>query len=191
MADIRRAAIRTLETKRLRLLPLALADAPRIQQLLPDPDVLRYMHARSGPFPSDGAETFVRRSLPLIEMGEEYYWSLRLKAREDDGLIGVIGLTPHFEEEHRAFWIGKAFWGQGYMREAAAAVCDFAFDDVRMPELLLNNAEPNVASHRLKASCGAEIVDIRDREYIGGTFPEVRWRLSSEAWRRYRQGSGT
>ena len=142
------------------------------------------------PYPDDGAEEFVRSMLPKIEAAEEYYWAIRIKAREGKGLVGVISLSPHSDTDNRGFWLGEEFWGQGYMREAVAAVNDFAFDVLGMTELLLNNAQPNVASHRLKESCGAEILGIEDREYIGGTFPGVRWKLSAEAWRRCREQSG-
>ena len=73
------------------------------------------------------------------------------------------------------------------MREVVAAVNDFAFDGLGMAAMLLNNAEPNAASHRLKASSGAEILAVEDRPYVGGTFPGVRWRLTAEAWRRFRE----
>ena len=69
------------------------------------------------------------------------------------------------------------------MREASAAVNDFAFDVLGMEELLLGNAEPNAASHRLKESAGAEIIAIGEANYIGGRFREVRWRLTAEAWK--------
>jgi ribosomal-protein-alanine N-acetyltransferase len=37
------------------------------------------------------------------------------------------------------YWMGEPYTGQGYMREAAALVCDFAFETLRL--------------HRLQASC--------------------------------------
>lgn len=190
MAEYRKIPIEPLETARLRLLPLALEDAPRIQSIFPHLNVLRYMAtAIPWPYPEDGAEEFVRNVLPKIERRESYFWGLRLKGHEAEGLVGVVGLTPSSDEDHRGFWLGEAFWGQGLMREAVSVVNDFAFDRLEMTEMLLNNAEPNVASHRLKASTGAEILRIEDREYIGGTFPGVQWRLTAEAWRRYRTGT--
>lgn len=190
MAAYRKSPLETLETPRLVLRPLALSDAPRIQALFPNPNVVRLLAAAiPWPYPEDGAVEFLRRILPKVEAGEEYDWALLLKGREDEGLIGLIGLYPTSDEDHRGFWLGEPYWGQGLMREAASRVNDFAFDDLGMTELLLNNAEPNLVSHRLKESAGAEIVSIEDTEYIGGTFPGVRWRLTAEAWRRNRSAS--
>lgn len=187
MAAYRKLPIVPLETPRLLLRPLALEDAPRIQALFPNPNVLRYMAlAIPYPYPENGAVEFVRRVLPPMAAQEEYYWALLLKGREDEGLVGVIGLTPASDEDHRGFWLGEPYWGQGLMREAASAVNDFAFDRLGMTELRLGNAAPNLASHRLKASAGAEILSVEDTAYVGGTFPGVRWRLTAEAWRQSR-----
>lgn len=62
-----------------------------------------------------------------------------------------------------------------------AAVNDYAFDVLGMPEMLLNNAEPNVGSHRLKEISGAVILGTRERDDVGGRFHEVLWLLRSEA----------
>lgn len=50
-----------------------------------------------------------------------------------------------------------------------------------MTERLLANAAPNVASHRVKESAGAEIVAVQDTHYVGGTFPRAHWCLTAEA----------
>ncbi|RYG20848.1 N-acetyltransferase [bacterium] len=187
MAKYRRAPIRVLETDRLRLRPVQLSDAPRIQVIFPHPEVVRYLAtAIAWPYPEDGAETFLRALLPKIEASEEYAWAIEIRGEEREGMIGLIALTPGSDLDHRGFWLAEPYWGKGYMREAASAVNDFAFDSLGMKELLLGNAAPNAASHRLKESAGAVIVGIEDEEFIGGVFPSVRWRLTGDAWRHHR-----
>lgn len=187
MAAYQKALPTTLETERLILRQLAEADAPRIQELFPNPNVVRYLATEiPWPYPEDGAVQFLRHLMPELEARESYYWAILLKGQEEVGLIGLIELTPSSDEDHRGFWLGEPYWGQGLMREAASAVNDFAFDVLGMREMLLNSAEPNVASHRLKESVGAEIVSIEEKPFVGGVFPSVRWRLTAEAWRRHR-----
>jgi RimJ/RimL family protein N-acetyltransferase len=188
MAAYRKTEIVPLQTERLVLRPVALSDVPRIQLLFPHLNVLRYMNAAiPWPYPADGAQDAVQKFLAKMETQEEYYWAITRKGEGE--LMGVIALTPASDEDHRGFWIGEAYWGRGYMREATAAVNDFAFDVLQMEELLLGNAEPNVASHRLKESAGAEIVSIGEEDYVGGRFREVRWRLTAEAWKATRKPS--
>ncbi|MEZ0326175.1 MAG: GNAT family N-acetyltransferase [Fimbriimonas sp.] len=187
MASYRTRPIVALETRRLLLKPLQETDAPRIQQLFPNLNVLRYINAAvPWPYPEDGAITFVRESLTRIESREEYVWAIVRKGSEEEGLIGIISLTPAAKVDSRGFWIGEEYWGKGYMKEASTAVTDFAFTELGMQELLLSNAEPNIASHRLKEAAGAEIISIQPTDYVGGTFPGVRWRLSAEAWAQNR-----
>ncbi len=178
--------IKHLESNRLVLDPLQMFDAPIIQRLFNDFEVLKYMAtAVPWPYPDNGAAEFVARKLPRVESMEEYYWAIRLKDKVEIGLVGVIGLTPTSDDDHRGFWLGREFWGRGIMREATNLVSHFAFDELEMEFLLLNNAEPNVASHRLKKSAGAEIIGIEPHgEFIGGIFPRVAWKLAKDQWRK-------
>ena len=187
MSSYIKAPLAALETPRLLLRPLQRTDAPRIQQLFSNSHVLRFMDASiPHPYPENGAEEFLRRWLPLVEAREVYAWAILRKAHPDEGLIGQISLTPASTSDHRGFWLGEPYWRQGYMTEAATAVNDFAFDTLGMPYLLLNNAEPNLASHRLKERTGATILGTHEKPFIGGTFTSVRWKLTAETWRASR-----
>lgn len=187
MAHYNKLPIPVLETKRLLLVPLEISDAPRIQSLIAHWNVLKYMASSlPWPYPDGGAEVFVRSILPKMRELTEYYWAITRKGYPDEGLIGVVGLTPDSEEDHRGFWLGEAYWGQGYMTETVAAVQDFAFGPLGMAEILLNNAEANVGSHRLKAKSGAEIVAVNEQDFIAGRLKSVRWRLTAENWAKHR-----
>jgi RimJ/RimL family protein N-acetyltransferase len=158
-----------------------------VQELFPSFTMLRYMNAAiPWPYPEDGAISFIRMVLPRMSAQEEYYWAIYRKGYEE-GMIGTIGLTPGSDSDHRGFWLAEAFWGQGYMTEAVAAVNDFAFDRLGMPEMLLGNARDNVGSHRLKEKAGAEIIGFEESDYVSGRLPSVKWRLTAEAWRKHRE----
>ena len=176
-----------LETPRLRLRPLRLLDAPRVQELFPHPEIVEFMAAAiPWPYPDDGARQFIESVLPKMVAGTEYDWAITLKSANDDRLIGIISLYPE-GKDNRGFWLGKAYQRQGLMTEAMSAVNKFAFDVLGMPHLTLNNAEPNTGSHRLKEISGAKIVEINDDvSYVGGNFRQIRWRLTREDWESHR-----
>lgn len=178
-----RPPIPVLDTSRLRLRPLRLLDAPQCQKLFPHWEILEFMSASiPWPYPDDGARQHIESVLPKMAAGSQYDWAITLKAANDDLLIGIISLYPE-GEDNRGFWLGRAYQRQGLMTEAMAAVNDFAFDVLGMPHLMLNNAEPNTGSHRLKEISGAKIVQINDDvPYVGGRFRQVRWRLMREDW---------
>src|SRR5215475_272650 len=80
-----------LETRRLILRPLALADAPAIQRHFNNWNIIRHLAAIvPWPYPDDGAETFVRQQLEKIAAGEEIHqWVLVLRSGNDEA-IGSI-----------------------------------------------------------------------------------------------------
>lgn len=177
-----------LETERLLLRPLRLTDAPRIQRLFPHWEILKFMGiAIPWPYPEDGARAHLEATLPKMEAEQQYDWAITLKSEAQDQLIGIISLHPNDERDNRGFWLAKEHHNKGLMTEAVAAVTDFAFYELEMPILRLNNAEPNIASHRLKEKAGAKIVSITpDVPYVGGRFNEVNWILTREDWDMHR-----
>jgi len=184
MAVYRPSPIMPLETERLLLRPVQESDAERVQILFPTPNVVRYLVATiPWPYPADGAITFLRDLLPKVAAQEIYTWAILRKGQEDEGLIGMITLDPLSDQDNRGFWLGEAYWGQGYMTEAATVVTDFAFDVLAMESLLLTAAEPNAASQRLKESACATEVAREEVEYRGGKFVGIKWRLTRDAWK--------
>lgn len=187
MAAYNPVPIEPLETARLLLRPTEISDAPRIQELFDNFNLLRYMNAAiPWPYPETGAVDFLERILPQMEAREAYAWSIFEKVCLEQGLIGHVALFPLGEQDHRGFWLGEPYWGRGYMTEVCLAVTDFAFGPVGMNSLSLNNALPNVASHRLKQKAGAEIVRLEERDYIGGRFTGVEWKLTAAQWAAHR-----
>src|SRR5262249_16256005 len=110
-----------LETPRLILRPLELADAAQTQLLFQHWEIVRFLNSRvPWPYPPDGAFTFFRDvSLPAMERGDSWHWTLRLKT-DPAQLIRHISLSRG--EKNRGFWIGLPWQGQGLMSEACDAV---------------------------------------------------------------------
>jgi [ribosomal protein S5]-alanine N-acetyltransferase len=85
-----------LETKRLFLRPLQLADAAETERLFPQWEIVRFLNARvPWPWPNGLALRLYRDGfLPATERGEEWHWSLRLK-ESPERLIGKISLQQN------------------------------------------------------------------------------------------------
>src|SRR5258708_2513522 len=124
-----------LETQRLLLRPLELADADRVQLLFPHWEIVKYLNSVvPWPYPADGARQFYTEvALPAMARGEQWIWSIRLKDQADQ-LIGSISLADG-EHENRGFWLGLPWHGQGLMTEASDAVTDFWFNTLKRPVL--------------------------------------------------------
>lgn len=101
-----------------------------------------------------------------IENDAEYqvqYWPIfELKS---DELIGCCGLRPYKDNKYEiGFHLRPIFWKQGYAIEAANAVIDFAFTNLKLDGLVAGHNPNNIASKKVLAKLGFN--------YIGDEFYE-------------------
>jgi len=172
-----------LETPRLLLRPLELADAPQIQVIFPHWELVRYLAAQvPWPYPPDGAYKFIHDiALPAMQRGEAWQWTLRLKTQPAQ-IIGSIDLRNK-ENDNRGFWLALPWQGQGLMTEACDAVTDFWFETLKFPVLRAPKAVANVASRRISEKQGMRLVATEDRDYVSGRFPAEIWEITAKEWR--------
>jgi ribosomal-protein-alanine N-acetyltransferase len=176
-----------LETPRLILRPLELADAPEIQRLFPQWEIVRYLNAIvPWPFPPDAAITHVRDSaLPAMAGGDEWHWTLRLKSAPER-LIGRIHLARG-NNNNRGFWLVPEYHGQGLMTEAVVAANDYWFDVLGFPVLRAPKASANLGSRRISEKTGMRIAGKAEKDYVSGRLPSEMWEITAEEWRVARQ----
>jgi ribosomal-protein-alanine N-acetyltransferase len=180
----------TLETARLVLRPLELADAEQIQRIFPHWDVVRFLNHRvPWPYPADGALRYLREmGLPAMARGEEWHWSLRLKS--DPGqIIGCISLMKR-ENKNRGFWLGLDWQSKGLMSEAVEVVTDYWFDVLGFSVLRAPKAVANVGSRKISEKTGMRVVAVEEREYVGGRFTTEIWEITADEWRAHRASRG-
>jgi ribosomal-protein-alanine N-acetyltransferase len=173
----------TLETARLLLRPIELADAEQIQAIFPNWEIVKYLANKvPWPYPSDGALTFLRdHALPAVERGDEWLWTIRRK-EDPTTLIGVISLTKS-ETENRGFWLAPQWQGCGLMSEACDAVTDYWFETLKSPVLRVPKAIANEASRRISVNQGMRVIATGERDYVSGRLPSETWEITGEEWR--------
>lgn len=171
-----------LETPRLILRPLELADAEPVQRLFPHWDIVRYLNSIAPwPYPPDGALSYYRDvALPAMERGDEWHWTLRLKSAPAQ-VIGAIGLGRR-DHDNRGFWLGLPWHGQGLMTEAVTATNDYWFDVLGFPVLHVSKAEANLASRRISEKTGMRLIGKSEKTYVSGTLPSEIWEITAEEW---------
>jgi [ribosomal protein S5]-alanine N-acetyltransferase len=172
----------TLQTSRLILRPLELADAEQAQALFPQWEIVRYLtRAVPWPYPPDGAYTYYRDvALPAIERGDEWYWMIRPKSSPNQ-LIGAISLMRG-EIENRGFWLDPRWQGQGLMSEASEVVTDYWFDVLKFPLMRIPKAVANAPSRRISEKQGMRVVATEERDYVSGRLPAEVWEITAEEW---------
>jgi ribosomal-protein-alanine N-acetyltransferase len=177
----------SLETSRLRLLPLSMQDAPAIQLVFPKWEIVRWMDgAVPWPYPDHGAERYVQEiALPAIEAGRAWHWSIRPKD-EAHRLIGVISLMDQ-PDDNRGFWLDPAWQNQGLMTEASDTVTDYWFDVLGRRSLRVPKAAANPASWRISEKRGMKVVASFPKMLVSGVHDVELWEVDRETWRRQRR----
>lgn len=173
----------SFETARLLLRPIELADAPQIQAIFPQWEIVKYLANKvPWPYPPDGALTFLRdHALPAIERGDEWLWTIRRK-EDPTALIGVISLAKH-ETDNRGFWIAPQWQGRGLMTEACDAVTDYWFETLKFPVLRVPKAIANEASRRISVKQRMRVIAAGERDYVSGRLPSETWEITAREWR--------
>lgn len=143
-----------IRTARLLLRPFTLDDDAFILRLLNEPAFVRYI-ADKGVRDHEGARRYLREG-PLASYERFGFGLWRVGLAEDDTPIGMAGLLSR--DYLDAIDIGYAFLpeygGQGYAREAAAAVMEHARCVLRAPRVLAIVKDDNTPSIRLLEKLG-------------------------------------
>lgn len=142
-----------LETKRLYLRPWQEEDATYLYEYAKDPDI-----GYPAGFP---AHTSVENSREVIRtvLSAPQTYALCLKDGHPIGSIGLklkghTDMTDREDECELGYWIGKPFWGQGLMPEAAEELLRYAFETLNMNAVWCGYYDGNEKSARVQQKLG-------------------------------------
>jgi len=154
-----------LLSARLRLRPLRPADAPVVFRLVNDWEVARNLARVPFPYPRELADEWIASTRRRLASGEEL--TLAITGREDDTLVGVVGLTIDRarREARLGYWIGRRFWGHGAASEAADRVIGHAFAALPVDRILAHVLPDNAASLRVLEKIGLRRVGEAEEEF--------------------------
>jgi len=73
------------------------------------------------------------------------------------------------------------------MQEAADAVTDFWFNELKFPVLRAPKAVANTASRRISEKQGMRLVATEERNFVCGRMPAEIWEITAEEWNESRK----
>ena len=142
-----------LETKRLILRPWREEDAESLYAYAKDPEV--------GPPAGWPPHTSVGNSRYIIKefLSAPETYAVCLKDGKPIGSIGLklkgyTDMTDRKDECELGYWIGKPYWGQGLIPEAARELLRYAFENLKMRAVWCGYYEGNEKSHRVQQKLG-------------------------------------
>jgi glyoxylase I family protein len=139
-----------LETARLVLRPVRMADADALLPSFRDPDTMRYW-AHPPISTLDEMRAILARNLPPQNRAGGSFAITR-----DGGT--AIGCVNFYSERDAMSGLGyiidKSYWGQGYVGEAVAAATDYGFAELKLHRIWLEIDPKNAGSIRVAEKCG-------------------------------------
>ena len=142
---------RKFETERLILRPWHEDDAEALYGYARDPEV--------GPPAGWVPHTSVENSREIIRTVLSAPETYAVCLKKDGKAIGSIGfhrndLAETDDEYELGYWIGKPYWGQGMIPEAARALLRYAFLELRMARIWCGYYDGNRKSRRVMDKLG-------------------------------------
>ena len=178
--------VKLLETERLELQPLTMKHCEGYTTHFVDYEVVRHLStAVPWPYPEDGVREFIEQVVLPGQGKSRWDWAICLKDNNLE-VIGSVGLLEPTQSLNRGFWLGRPFWGRGFMSEATHAVNQFAFEELGFEELKLSNALGNTRSRKVKQRRGAEFLGTVESTFVDPSYTHAeRWRLTRQHWEAY------
>ena len=110
-----------INTERLVLRPIGLADVSALSKLGGAPQIAPMTEMITAPFPELSAEFWVMQKCAQARRGLSFAYAITLGGPlENSELMGVVEIFRREPDAglELAYWLGTPFWGQGYMIEA-------------------------------------------------------------------------
>ena len=142
-----------IETERLILRPWQESDAEDLYTYAKDPEV--------GPPAGWPPHTSVENSREIINtvLSRSETYAVCLKDGKPIGSVGLhlngsTDMTDRDDECELGYWIGKPFWGQGLIPEAARELLRYAFEKLGMCAVWCGYYEGNEKSRKVQTKLG-------------------------------------
>ncbi|OIP77840.1 MAG: GNAT family N-acetyltransferase [Oscillatoriales cyanobacterium CG2_30_44_21] len=155
----------TLNTPRLTLRKLAIADAEEIFAYARDPQLTTYTLWEPHRSIDDTYDYLNNNVFELYRSGQGMDWGIILK--ENGKLIGTCGLyaKPIHQRAELGYALSRDYWGQGLMTEAVKAAIAFGFHVMRSQRIQGCCAAENIGSARVLEKSGMQFEGVL-RNYI-------------------------
>jgi RimJ/RimL family protein N-acetyltransferase len=187
--DLTRDDVFRLETRRLWLRWPRQIDGQAVSHLAGEKDVALMTASIPYPYPPEKADAFVLSSRRGNMEGTSLTLAISPKGKPGT-LIGLLSLTPAGEgvggaaRAELGFWLGRPYWGEGFMTEAVQAMIDAYFSIAGGAEIVASVRVINPNSRRVLEKCGFvhQASGLRDLPARGGRYPVDEFRLERRNW---------
>lgn len=107
------------------------------------------------PYPEDQLVPWIRKAADSMQKRERFELTMVLK--ETESPIGICAFCNIFWEHSSGelgYWLGKPYWGRGYMTEAVKLMLTFGFEELGLERIFGRCFSRNTASARVMTKAG-------------------------------------
>lgn len=162
-----------METNRIVLRRLILADSHRIAELANNKNITRNTLSLPHPYTLDDAKTWIGRHEDNFKENRVYDYGIIDKA--SNKVVGVVGLSNY--ENHRGelgYWIGESYWNQGYASEASNLILKHAFENLGYNRVYARHIASNPNSGKVMQKIGMTYEGLQvEHERVDGKFEDI------------------
>ncbi len=170
-----------LETERLILRPLTLADAADMFEYAGDEETTEYV------FPQHQSLTETQETIAAVFMAEPL-GKYALEEKAGGKMIGTIDLrvNPTAMRGEIGYALNKSRWGQGLMPEAAMAILALGFDELKLVHIQAFHNLANEKSGRVMQKIGMKkVAELPlSRLWKGKPVGEAMYGITSTDWHK-------
>ena len=179
-----------LTTSRLLLRDFEAEDWRAVQEYAADAEAVRYRPF--GPCTDEETRAVIHEASRQRYQARRTLYDLAIIRAADHRLIGGcdIGLLPNTPGEASiGYGLSRAYWGRGYMTEAARALLAFGFSELKVGCISAGVDPDNKASVRVLEKSGLRY-NCQGQEWIKGEpRPVLHYAISAAAWQAASQAS--
>ena len=163
-----------IETDRLRMRALRGDDLTDLVALINNWEIARWVSSVPHPYTEADGREWIARVQQDHATGRPLRFAIALKVA--DRLIGGVGLDgstgDQSEEPALGYWVGQPHWGNGFAREAVAAVIEYGLRSLGMETIRAYTDPSNLASQEVLLHCGLK--QVGEIELIRPTHNDAR-----------------
>ena len=155
-----------LQTKRLHFKRYTTEDLPFVLELVTNAQVMKYI--------GNGLTKTEEYAMQLIERMQEQYQNFDdyglhvLVHNETNAYVGHAGIVAQIIDDafelELGYWIHPAYWGQGYGKEAAHALVQYANEELELERYIAAVQVGNVGSEKIAQSVGMTLEKMIEME---------------------------